>query len=54
MMPVGSYIAATEPLANAVELIAGNRAVPDTKDVPVVIISGFGWTATCCRPLSPR
>ncbi len=33
MMPVGSYIAATEPLANAAELIAGNRAVSDTKFV---------------------
>jgi gamma-glutamylputrescine oxidase len=33
MMPVGSYIAATEPLTNAAELIAGNRAVSDTKFV---------------------
>jgi len=33
MMPVGSYIAATEPLANAAALIAGNRAVSDTKFV---------------------
>ncbi len=33
MMPVGSYIAATEPLADADSLIAGNRAVSDTKFV---------------------
>ena len=33
MMPVGSYIAATEPLQDADSLIAGNRAVSDTKFV---------------------
>jgi gamma-glutamylputrescine oxidase len=33
MMPIGSYIAATEPLENAGALIAGNRAVSDTKFV---------------------
>ena len=33
MMPVGSYIAATEPLADPDSLIAGNRAVSDTKFV---------------------
>jgi len=33
MMPVGSFIAATEPLADPGALIAGNRAVSDTKFV---------------------
>jgi gamma-glutamylputrescine oxidase len=33
MMPVGSYIAATEPLADPGALIAANRAVSDTKFV---------------------
>jgi gamma-glutamylputrescine oxidase len=33
MMPIGSYIAATEPLADPAALIAGNRAVSDTKFV---------------------
>jgi gamma-glutamylputrescine oxidase len=33
MMPIGSYIAATEPLENSEALIAGNRAVSDTKFV---------------------
>jgi len=33
MMPVGSFIAATEPLENPEALIAGNRAVSDTKFV---------------------
>ncbi len=33
MMPVGSYIAATEPLPDPAALIAANRAVSDTKFV---------------------
>jgi gamma-glutamylputrescine oxidase len=33
MMPVGSYIAATEPLSDPAALIAANRAVSDTKFV---------------------